>query len=89
LTLVQAGLEKNGTQNIAVYWGKTFHYEKYSHHLTNKLSGQNSINQAGTPDAQKRLGYYCESKCSLSYYSYYVTTRGQRLIIMIILFICG
>ncbi|QKX60452.1 uncharacterized protein TRUGW13939_07597 [Talaromyces rugulosus] len=43
LTLVQAGLEKNGTQNIAVYWG------------------QNSINQAGTADAQKRLGYYCEN----------------------------
>lgn len=36
LTLVQAGLEKNGTQNIAVYWGKVFRHEEYPRQLTNE-----------------------------------------------------
>jgi hypothetical protein len=75
LSVVQAGLGKNGTQNIAVYWGKVSCYEEYSRYLTNELPGQNSINQANTPTAQKRLGYYCESTC----FSYHITTKHTKL----------
>lgn len=78
LTLVQAGLEKNES-GIAVYWGKVLLYERYSYHFTNWFSGQNSINQANPPNAQKRLGYYCQGKCSLSYYLSYVTARSPKL----------
>nr|AIT18872.1 chitinase [Beauveria bassiana] len=49
-------------KNIAIYWGKDTGFAILPRQDSDLCQGQNSINQGSGPLAQKRLGYYCESK---------------------------
>lgn len=60
---VQAGMNLNSAQNVAVYWGNYSTRQEVMHfywHWT--FQGQNSINLVEASGGQKRLSYYCESK---------------------------
>lgn len=58
---VQAGLDLQSSDNVAVYWGTLPVTQRLSYILT-CLLGQNSYGQSTGPYVQQRLSYYCQSQ---------------------------